>query len=212
MNRVEDLETAILNRAKKLADEYKERADRRRASILKEAAEHLRLREEQETTAAKAQAELVYLRKVQASEIKLKASMDHLRWSLVQEIEQRMADKMREYVEQEDAYLKTLQAYITQGAELIERNELIAEVNSRDHQRLVNRWESLVAEAAPNKRVTLAAEPIQTIGGTLIRSEDGRIRLDNTFEGRIDRLRPRLHQIVVESLIPATMDGGGTSL
>lgn len=208
MNQVEDLETAILNRAKKLADEYKERAERRRASILKEASEALRLREEQVTNAAKAEAELVYLRKAQAHEIKLKASMDHLRWSLVQEIEQRMSDRMRDYVEQEDAYFKTLQDYIAQGVNLIERDTLVAEVNSRDHQRLTERWDALVAEVSPNKRVTLAAEPINTLGGVLIRTEDRRIRLDNTFEGRRDRLRPRLHQIIVESLIPATMDGG----
>lgn len=212
MNRVEDLEAAILNRAKKLADEYKERADRRRASILKEAGEHLRLREEQETTAAKAQAELVYLRKVQASELKVKANMDHLRWGLVQEIEQRMTDQMRDFVEQEESYIKTLQGYLAQGASIIESDDLVAEVGSRDHQRLAEKWDEITAQAAGNKRVTLAAEPINTIGGILIRSQDGRIRLDNTFEGRRERLRPRLHQIIVERLMPATMDGGGAAL
>ncbi|KOR29424.1 ATPase, partial [Achromatium sp. WMS1] len=48
MNQVEDLEAAILKRAEKLATEYKERAERRKANILAEAAEQLRLRKEQE--------------------------------------------------------------------------------------------------------------------------------------------------------------------
>jgi V/A-type H+-transporting ATPase subunit E len=210
MNRVEDLEAAILKRAEKLATEYRERAERRRASIVKEAGEQLRLREEHETALAKAQGDLVYLRKVQASELRLKAHMDHLRWGLVQGMEHRLKDRMAALAdEQEDAYLQTLQKYLAQGAQAIERGELIVEVNHRDHQRLMGRWDSFVAAAAPGKTVTLADKPIDTVGGMLIRSQDGNIRLDNTFEGRRERLRSKLHQIIVERLIPATVDGGG---
>lgn len=209
MNRVEDLESAILKRAEKLATEYRERAERRRASILREAGEQLRLREEHETMLAKSQADLVYLRKIQASELRLKAHMDHLRWGLVQEIEHSLKDRMQAFSEQEDAYLKTLQVYLAEGAQAIERNDLIAEVNHRDHQRLAERWDAFAAEAAPGKNIQLAADPIDTVGGVLIRSQDGSIRLDNTFEGRRERLRSRLHQIIVERLIPATVDGGG---
>jgi V/A-type H+-transporting ATPase subunit E len=42
----------------------------------------------------------------------------------------------------------------------------------------------------------------------LISSQDGNIRLENTFEGRRERLRFRLHQIIVKRLLPATADGG----
>lgn len=209
MNRVEDLEAAITHRAEKLAAEYRERAERRKAGILKEADENLRLVEERETTAAKAQAELVYLRKMQAGEIRMRADMDHLRWGLVQGVEHRLKDRMEEFSTQEDAYLKTLQQYLAQGAASIESNELVAEVNHRDYQRLVERWDGFAADAAPGKRVTLAKDPINTVGGIRITSLDGRIRLDNTFEGRRDRLRSRLHQIIVERMFPATAGGGG---
>jgi len=210
MNRVEDLEAAILKRAEKLATEYRERAERRRASIVKEAGDQLRLREEHETAMAKSQGDLVYLRKVQASELRLKAHMDHLRWGLVQDMEHRLKDRMVAFAtDQEDEYIQTLQKYLAQGAEAIERGDLVAEVNHRDHQRLVERWDAFVAEAAPGKNITLASSPIDTVGGMLIRSQDGSIRLDNTFEGRRERLRSKLHQIIVDRLIPATVDGGG---
>ncbi|KOR30349.1 hypothetical protein TI04_06185 [Achromatium sp. WMS2] len=212
MNRVEDLEAAILNRAEKLASEYKERAERRRATIIKEAGDKLRLREEHEVMMAKAQADLIYLRKVQASELKMKAHMDHLRWGLVQDIEHRMEDRMRAFVEQEDSYLQTLKSYLEQGAKVIESNDLIAEVNQTDLNRLTAIWNDFATEAAPGKNVALSPNPVNTIGGILIRSQDGRIRLDNTFEGRRERLRSRLHQIIVERLIPAAMDGSGMSL
>jgi V/A-type H+-transporting ATPase subunit E len=211
MNRVEDLETAILKRAEKLAAEYRERAERRKTTMLKEASEKLRLHEEHETAIAKAQGDLVYLRKVQASELRLRAHMDHLRWGLVQDMEHRLEDRMRAFAEQEDEYLNTLKGYLAQGASAIERDDLIAKVNHRDHQRLIARWSAFVEEAAPGKNITLADDPIETLGGILISSQDGRIRLDNTFEGRRERLRSRLHQIIVERLMPATMDSGDVS-
>jgi V/A-type H+-transporting ATPase subunit E len=211
MNRVEDLEAAILKRAEKLAAEYQERAERRKTNMLKEASEKLRLHEEHEMSIAKAQGDLIYLRKVQASELRLRAHMDHLRWGLVQEMEHRLEDRMRAFAEQEDEYLNTIKGYLAQGAKAIERDDLIAEVNHRDHQRLVERWDSFVQEAAPGKNIILASDPIETIGGILIRSQDGRIRLNNTFEGRRERLRSRLHQIIVERLMPATVDSGGVS-
>jgi len=209
MNRVEELESAILKRADRLAGEYRERAERSRTRILKEAAEHLRLHEEREVLIAKSQSDRTFRRKVQSSELRLHAHMDHLRWNLVRGVEHRLEERMRAFAEREDEYLKVLQAYLSQGAQAIERDDLVAELNRHDHQRLAGRWEAFVAEAAPDKRIELAAEPIDSLGGVLIRSRDGRIRLDNTFEGRRERLRSQLHQIIVERLIPATVDSGG---
>jgi V/A-type H+-transporting ATPase subunit E len=206
MNQVEELEAAILSRAERLAGEYHERAERSRDRILREAAEQLRLREEREVLIAKSLADRTYRRKVQSSELKLHAHMDHLRWNLVRGVEQRLKEKMRAFVEREKEYFRALQGYLAQGARLIERDELVAELNARDQQRLEGRWEAFVEEAVRDKRIVLSSNAIDTLGGVLVRTADARIRLDNTFEGRRDRLRPRLHQIIVERLIPATVD------
>jgi V/A-type H+-transporting ATPase subunit E len=179
---------------------------------LKEAADQLRLREEREVLIAKSQADRTFRRKVQSSELKLRAHMDHLRWNLVRGVEHRLEERMRAFVETGEEYLEVLQGYLAQGAALIERDELVAELSAHDRQRLAERWEDFAREAAPGKRIALAEAPIQTLGGVLIRSADGRIRLDNTFEGRRDRLRSRIHQIIVERLIPATVDAGMISV
>jgi V/A-type H+-transporting ATPase subunit E len=206
MNQVQELEAAILARAERLATEYRERASRSRDRILKEAADQLHLREEREVLIAKSLAERSFRRKVQSSELKLHAHMDHLRWNLVRGVEQRLEERMRAFVQQEEAYFAVLQGYLAQGARLIERDELMAEVSAHDHQRLKDDWEPFARAAVPDKTITLAAKPLDTLGGVLIRSTDHRVRLDNTFEGRQERLRPRLHQIIVERLIPATVD------
>lgn len=206
MNQVEELEAAILARAERLAGEYRDKAERSRDRILREAADQLRLREEREVLLAKSLADRGYRRKVQSSELKLHAHMDHLRWNLVRGVEQRLEERMRAFSEDQEVYFNILQGYLAQGSELIERNELVAELNAKDHQRLADGWDEFARSAVPDKPIRLAAEPIDSAGGVLVRSEDGRIRVNNTFEGRLERLRPKLHQIIVERLIPATVD------
>jgi V/A-type H+-transporting ATPase subunit E len=115
---------------------------------------------------------------------------------------------MLAFADKEDEYLQTLQGYLAQGTKTIESNDLVVKVNHRDHQRLAGRWEGFTAEVASGKNVVLSDDPVNTVGGMLISSQDGNIRLDNTFEGRRERLRFRLHQIIVKRLLPATADGG----
>ena len=82
----------------------------------------------------------------------------------------------------------------------------MAEVNATDLQRLQSHWEMFVQQAAQDTEIELAKSPIETIGGVIIRTQDNRIRIDNTFEGRRHRLFDQLHQIIVERLIPAGME------
>lgn len=208
MNQVEELEAAILARAERLAAEYRERAERSRVRILKEAAEQLQLREQREVLIAKSQADRTFRRRVQSNELKLHAHMDHLRWNLVRGVEQRLDERMCAFVEREDEYFPVLQSFLAEGARLIEQERLVAQLNRRDQQRLAPRWSEFAAQAAPGKTIRLSDSPIHTLGGVVLLSEDGRIRVDNSFEGRRERLRPRLHQIIVERLIPVAVDGG----
>ena len=85
MDQVTELESAILQRANRLAAEFKQRAERSRDNILREASDRLRLREEREILAAKTQAERSYRQRVQAAEIKHQEELDRLRWDLVRD-------------------------------------------------------------------------------------------------------------------------------
>ena len=53
-----------------------------------------------------------------------------------------------------------------------------------------------------------AKKAIETLGGCLLLSEDGRIRVDQTFEGRLTRLRARVQQVILERLLPGGLDTG----
>jgi V/A-type H+-transporting ATPase subunit E len=49
-------------------------------------------------------------------------------------------------------------------------------------------------------KISLSEEPIATIGGIILTSPDGSVRFDNTFEARLERMRPDLRKGVAEIL------------
>lgn len=208
MSQVQDLEQAILRRAEDLAAEFRDRANRGRDSILREAAERLRLREAREESNAKALAERTFRQLVQASELKMQSDLDQARWNLVQAVEQRLTERMRAFMQDESAYLNWLQSLILGASTQIERDLIRVRVNPIDRKRLASRWEHIAQHLPQGRTASLADDPIETIGGVMLLSDDGRIRIDHTFEGRLARLRPRVQQVILESLLPGGSDTG----
>ncbi|NEV61857.1 V-type ATP synthase subunit E [Thiorhodococcus minor] len=210
MNQVEELERAILARAEQLASEYRERANRSRDTILRDAAEKLRLREAREESIAKSLGERTFRQRVQASELKMQTQLDRVRWNLVQGVERRLADRMRAFMEDEETYGAWLEKLIIGAAELIEADHLVVNASTHDQHQLYTRWDLITKETPEGKRVRLAGkdDAIDTLGGVLIMSADQRIRIDHTFEGRLDRLRPKIQQMILERLLPGGFDTG----
>ncbi len=203
MEQVNELETAILSRANRLAVEYRERAEHSRDNIMQEAHKRLHLREEREVLLAKSKAERTFRRQVQANELKLQKEMDHLRWNLVIAVQQQLREQVTELVAEETTYLPLLKQLIAAAARSFERTELTATFNTRDRDRLLPIWDNFYQDAVPDKTITLATSTINTIGGVIISSNDGLIRFNNTFEGREERLASQLHQTILERLFPA---------
>lgn len=208
MNQVDELEQAILARAQRLADEYRERASRSRDSVLREAGERLRARESHEEAIARASAERTFRQRVQASELKMQTQLDRTRWNLIQAVERQLADQMRAFTEDSELYEPWIDTLIERSSVQIEHECVIISANARDQRRLHERWAAVLALLPPGKelRLTPAMEALNTLGGVRLDSEDRRIRIDQTFEGRLERLRPRLQQIILEQLLPGGFD------
>jgi V/A-type H+-transporting ATPase subunit E len=207
VNQVEALEKAILERAEQMANECHHRAEAGRKNILREASDRLHLREEKETLLAKSQADRAYLRKVQADELKLHSKMDHMRWNLVKVVVDRLHQRMRDFCQQEEAYFKLLQAFLTEAAKQIDTGQLEVMVNAEDLHRLKPKWSQLTADLAPGKTFLLQDTTLNTIGGCLISTQDKRLQIDHTFEGRLARLERNIHQALVERLLPPIGEG-----
>ena len=205
---IDELEAALLARAKALAEEHLVNARRTCDQIVSDANEHLRLREEREILAAKTQAERSYRQRVQAAEIKHQEELDRLRWNLVRGVVERLPRELEKMAADDKTYLPLLRRFLARAVTAIEDPEIVAAVNARDRERLAPNWDAFVREAGVTRPVVLAPEPIACIGGVQVRNVDDTIRIDNTFEGRLDRLQEALHQLVMERLFASTANIG----
>ena len=199
---ISGLENALEERARKLSEEHLINGRQARELMLAETRQRLQLREEREVLAAKAGAERLYQQRVQAAELDLRAGLDRLRWELINAALPKLNERLVVLAADEAHYLPLLRNYVSESAQAIERDELVANFNARDLQRLQQDWAQFAAEAAPGKHLTLSPDPLNCIGGVLIVSADRAIRCDNTFEGRMERLAETLQGVIAERLLP----------
>jgi V/A-type H+-transporting ATPase subunit E len=207
-DQVAALEQAIFERARNLAEEHLRQANRSRERILVDSADRLRLLEEKEVLLAKSRAEREFRRHVQSSEIRMQAELDRLRWGLVQSVLQGVSARLSELQADDETGLKLLGALVTEAASAIERDRLIARVSDLDHRRLAERWDERLRDAVDGKTIELSPDPCPCSGGVMVESEDGRILVDNTFEGRMARLESDLERVILERLFPAAAQMG----
>ncbi len=208
-DQISGLEAALVDRASKLAAEYVANGRQEYDRLLAEAKQRLHDDEERAVAAAKSRAERAYQQQVQAAELHLRAELDRLRLELVNVVLERLPGQLEQLAADEARYLPLLRKWLHDGAQAIEHGELVVQFNARDLQRLKPGWDRWAREAAPGKRLVLGSEGIAAAGGVLITSEDRNIRVDNTFEGRQERLGDRLQNAVAEQLVPAASAGGG---
>jgi len=205
---IDELESALLERAKALATEYLAEAESERHRIVAEANDRLQLREEREILAAKAAAERSFRRRMQAAEIKEQEELDRLRWSLVRNVMDLLQKQLAAIVTDEKKYLPLLARYLARASAAIEGDGLIAEVNAQDHARLAAKWDAFCREAGIGKHLVLAPDPLACVGGVRVRNADDTVRVDNTFEGRLERMQDVIHQAVTERLFAAAAHRG----
>ena len=192
------LENAILSRAHHLVDTQHQAAQQQREKILADANKQVHFKEERETETAKIAAEQAYRRQVQASEIKLHAQLDQLRWSLIQSVMSKLHARLQEVVKHTDSYLALLQQYFGQAAQVIEREALIVEANERDYDLLSKHWVDFTEHTS--KSCSLAKSTQVMTGGIIVTSDDNRIRVDYSFEGLVRQLEDDIYQLITALL------------
>ena len=205
------LEQAIMARAEHLAGEFQEKAERQRDHILRDAAERLHNAEEREVMVAKAEAERLFRRVTQASELKLQGRLDQLRWELVQAVQGRLGERLRGLRDDPERYRVWLIRMIREAAQLLPEGDLTAEVNADDLGQLGGQWHELAAEAAPGRNIRLSEKPTWGSGGVRLRTKDNRAQVDNRFEGRLARLEAEVQRVILQQLFPKDISASARS-
>lgn len=203
---VTQLEQALIRQAESLAREQKERADSGRVRILNEAMERVRLAEEREVLAAKAESERMVRRHTQAAETRLAAELDRLRWALTEATLSGVQLAFQELVDDDERYLAVLEQWLTAAARDLPPGDLVVEARPADQPRLAMEWDDLCARAAPGRKLELAVHNFISEGGIRVRLKDDRARVDQTFEARQTRLVDELARVAMERLFASAPD------
>jgi V/A-type H+-transporting ATPase subunit E len=205
---VTQLEQALIRQAESLAREQRERAESGRTRILNEASEKIRLAEEREVMAAKAEAEKIVRRHTQAAETRLAAELDRLRWALTEASLSGVKLAFQELVSNDEDYLAVVERWLAAAVQALPSGDLVAEVRGSDQHRIAPVWADMVARAAPGRKVELATHGKISEGGIRVRLADNRAQLDQTFEARQSRMADELARVAMERLFASTPDLG----
>ena len=196
--KVEDLEKSLLQRADDLADEYFQRAKRSHDHFIEDENERLHLREEREVMAAKMLAERTYRSRVQSSELQAKKRLDQLRWQLIKNVISKVKEEIGTIVKDQAQYQQLLLKYIAFSITLIDTKDVIVEFNQADYQGMSNQWPDFLEVIDSDKNIQLSKCFHNMSGGIIVYNQYRTIRVDNTFEGRIERLSETIQQLVAE--------------
>jgi V/A-type H+-transporting ATPase subunit E len=205
---VTQLEAALLRQAETLAREHIQNAESAKTRILKETAERLKLAEDREVLAAKAEAERMVRRQAQAAETRLAAELDRLRWALTEATLSGVQLAIQELVGDDARYLTVLELWLSAAAQALPPGDLVAEVRPADQHRLAPEWAQIAARAAPGRKIELSVLSQISEGGIRVRLADNRAQLDQTFEARQSRLAEELARVAMERLFASAPDLG----
>jgi V/A-type H+-transporting ATPase subunit E len=205
---VTQLEAALLRQAETLAREHIQNAESAKTRILKETAERLKLAEDREVLAAKAEAERMVRRQAQAAETRLAAELDRLRWALTEATLSGVQLAIQELVGDDARYLTVLELWLSAAAQALPPGDLVAEVRPADQHRLAPEWAQITARAAPGRKIELSVLSQISEGGIRVRLADNRAQLDQTFEARQSRLAEELARVAMERLFASAPDLG----
>ncbi|MGA7178427.1 MAG: V-type ATP synthase subunit E family protein [Thiobacillaceae bacterium] len=197
---VSQLETALLNQAQTLAREEMRNAEVVCNRIRSEASARLNLLEEREILSAKADAERLFRRRVQAEETHLSGDLDRLRWTLSEAVLSKVREGLISLTQDQTRYFEVLSAFLAEGVHTLPAGRLVAEVNATDLSRLHPVWADFTRISVPDCDIELAGHNLPSIGGMRLRTEDNRVRLDQTFESRMARLEQDLARVAMEQL------------
>jgi len=93
------------------------------------------------------------------------------------------------------AYEEAIQRLIQEGVDVIGPKAKV-QCASKDRRAVA----SAARKLGEGAKVSLEEEPIETIGGVVLTTPDGSVRFDNTFEARLERMKPSLRKEIAAIL------------
>lgn len=209
IDKVAQLEKALLSQAESLAREQSQNSDAACTRIKAEAETRLSQREEDEIRSAKQQAERLQNRLVQSAEARLAGELDRLRWTLVQSSLSELRVRLQPIVADQPRYVELLQSFLGDAEKQLPAGDLLVRLGRDDFEQLRDQFDLMARNAAPARNVEWKPLARPSGGGGLVVSlADESVRIDHSFAGRFQRLEQELAQTLSERLFAASQDLG----
>ena len=206
---LQDLEQALLDRARRLAEEYMARARATRERMISDKNEWLRIHEEREVLAAEMAAERFYRSKVQSTQMELQGELDRRRWEMVQQLKPLLRQEFLALMDT-PGYVVILKHFLASAARALDdEGDLVAQLATVDLQRFSTEWADWLQEVVPDRQIALSTEAGDFTGGLLLRNGDDSVRVDHSFEGRMERLEDQVNLVLTAELFPAMSESAG---
>jgi len=200
----------ILDDAKKEADESIEKSRKTAQGVLEEKRQVARKKAEEESgtliKTAEDQARSIVESAIANSRIRMNWMILSEKEKIIDRVFDEVKIKLREFTRSNE-YDMMLESLIEEGAIAAGGGQLQVHLNNYDHERNLplDRLSDNV-EKATGVKTTLrkATEVTNTIGGVLIKSNDGKVAVDNTLEALIERRRKDLEPKISAILFTKT--------
>lgn len=180
------------------------RAAKREAKTLLDAASFgAREEEEREVKEARARGKQIYEQMLAEGRMRARREALQKREELISDVFKEAEGKLREYASSKK-YKEDLIRIGVSACEKLGSDSVVIRANRRDLKLLEGYKDQIARELGGDKKSVNVSfgEPIQTIGGVRAGTPDGKIEIDETFEGRMRRefeaLRVKIAKVLFE--------------
>jgi len=198
--------------AELIIQEINREAEQKIQYILSEAREEAEKLKEEARKRAEAKAEWILRKAKTQAEIErqriianAKLEVRKRKLAVQEELIRRVIEALKERLGNlpEDEYFPILVELTAKAVGELGVDKVVVRSNERTLKLIVERlseFRGRLREALGRDVDVTIGEPIQTIGGVLVESSDGSVRVDNTFEARIERFESELRATIAKAL------------
>ncbi len=203
-NGTEKIVSSILSDAKFKADSISEEAENESKSILEEGEKVALMEKEKILEDSKKQSAMRYQQIISEAKMKSRRMELDSREEVIEESFKKAEEKLVEIASSESAeYKESIKNIITEAALEIGGGDLILLLKQEDEAKIIDSISEIEndVKAKTGKETNLEmGNNINTIGGTIIKTKNGDIEVNNTIEARMLRFKKSLRSEVAHIL------------
>ncbi|MDI3484579.1 MAG: V/A-type H+/Na+-transporting ATPase subunit [Methanobacteriaceae archaeon] len=187
---VDKIVSSIISEAQENANKIISEAEKKAESIIEDGEKRAAIEKEKILENARKQARMQYHQLISEAKMKARRAELEAREEIITEAFKKAEEELQKITSSKDEkYIQSLENIIKEAATEIGGGELIVHVKEDDKEKIKD-LDSIAEDvkSATGKDTSLElGEPIQTIGGAIVKTKDGRIEVNNTIEARLSR-------------------------